>query len=229
MKWVSNENVFLIRRCKDYIRSHPPSVHMCRVTPISQMMFLWPETSPCTSGLMIGLDWYPYQWFRCRSGGARTWFLSLTQGTQITLERCMHLLISLYTIFIYIRRHRSQSPRCEDRKTGWCTKPHANFFANDNNVMRRFSLSVSTRGSNIDGPGRHLNLMAPKLARQVIWGPRSDSGWTSVTAAAGVGWPATAADGTQRDDSLRRLGPNLVWRLGLRLGPVPVGKSKIYN
>ena len=46
----------------------------------------------------------------------------------------MHLLISLYTISIYIRRHHSQFSQCEDRKTGWCTKPHANFFAKNNNL-----------------------------------------------------------------------------------------------
>ena len=34
---------------------------------------------------------------------------------------------------MYIRKNRTQFSRCEDRKTGWCTKPYTNFFANSNN------------------------------------------------------------------------------------------------
>ena len=84
---------------------------------------------------MLEFDWYSYQCFWCWFGSARTWSLLLTQSAQITLDWCMHLLISLSTWSIYIRRHRSQFLWCEDQKTGWCTKAHANFFADDNNQL----------------------------------------------------------------------------------------------
>ena len=81
---------------------------------------------------MLEFDWYSYQCFWCWFGSARTWSLLLTQSAQIRLDQCMHLLISLYTWSIYIGRHCSQFLQCEDWKTGWCTKAHTNFFANDN-------------------------------------------------------------------------------------------------
>ena len=77
---------------------------------------------------MVGFNWYSYQCFWCWFGSARTQSLLWTQSAQITLDRCMHLLISLYTWSIYIRRHCSQFLQCEDQKTGWCTKAHANFL-----------------------------------------------------------------------------------------------------
>ena len=83
---------------------------------------------------MLEFDWYSYQCFWCWFGSARTWSLLLTQSAQITLDWCMHLLISLSTWSIYIRRHCSQFSQCEDQRTGWCTKAHTNFFANDNTV-----------------------------------------------------------------------------------------------
>ena len=54
----------------------------------------------------------------------------------------MHLLIRLYTLSMYIRKRRSQFSWCEDRKSGWCTKRYANFFANDNNL----AFSIENRG-----------------------------------------------------------------------------------
>jgi len=130
IKWI----VFLIWRCKDYIGSPLPSVSKYRVSPYFRTASPWPRTTPCTSVLIMGFDWYPYQCFRFGFGGARTGSFWPHEGAHIVLERCMHLQISLFTSSMYIRKHCPQFSWCEDWKTGWCTKAHANFFANSNNA-----------------------------------------------------------------------------------------------
>ena len=62
----------LLRRCKDHIGSHPPSVHWCRVSPNFRTMFPWAGTSPCTSVLKLYFILYPFQWSRWGFGGVRT-------------------------------------------------------------------------------------------------------------------------------------------------------------
>jgi len=121
-----------MRRCKDHIGSRPPSVLICRVSPYFRTMSLWTRTGPCTSVLIMGLDWYPYQCFWCQFGGARTESFLPHQHAQIVLELCMHLWITLFTSSMYIRKPHPQFSWCEDQKTGWCTKAHTNFFANGN-------------------------------------------------------------------------------------------------
>ena len=86
---------------------------------------------------MMRLERYPFQCVRCRFGGAKTGSFSPHSHAQITLKLCMHLRLSLYTLSIYIRKHCAQFLWCEDRKTGWCTKAHTNYFANGNNIVKR--------------------------------------------------------------------------------------------
>ena len=68
-------NLFVIRRCKDYTGGHPLSVYMFKVNPYFRNNVLIP-TSPCTYASIVGFDWYSYQCFRCRCGGARTGFIA---------------------------------------------------------------------------------------------------------------------------------------------------------
>src|SRR5258706_2577081 len=44
---------------------------------------------------------------------------------------------------MYIRKPRPQFSRCEDRKTGWCTKAHTNFFANGNKLQEKIHPSAN--------------------------------------------------------------------------------------
>ena len=72
-------NIFLIRRCKDYMGSHPSPVYMGREIPDFRTMASSRKTSPCTSALIIGPQQYPYHGFRCRFRGAKTGSFSQKQ------------------------------------------------------------------------------------------------------------------------------------------------------
>ena len=142
VKWIT----LSIGRCKDHIRSQPHSVLMCRVSPYVRITLPWPRTRPCTSILMMGLEWYPFQCVWCQFDSARTRSFSLHSHAEIMLKSCMHLQLSLYTLSIYIRKHCTQFLQCKDQKTGWCTKPHTNYSGTCLKVYGRWTPNHRTLG-----------------------------------------------------------------------------------